>query len=209
MTSGDQSQRLTGLALVLCVALGPPMVCRCNRALQSLQVPPIRDFLESEGSARAACSSATVSVHAAASSAPGADATATGARSPGGPHRAASGEDPDAQQQRTQQAEVTETSCAASQPPQHNGATFPAHQTGSAQAEGGRDAWAEFRVPDAVLQKAAWCIDVVTPDCHSANCFTKSYGQYTKGAGSVLATRNLHVLDSFGDWGHREKVSAG
>ena len=69
-----------------------------------------------------------------------------------------------------------------------------------------KDAWAAFRVPGAVLQRAAWCIDVVTPDCRSANCFTKSYGQYTKGAGSVLATRNLHVLDSFGNWGHREKV---
>ena len=62
----------------------------------------------------------------------------------------------------------------------------------------------QYAVPDRMLDKAALCIDVVTGDCHSANCFTKAYGHYIKGAGSVLATRNLHVLDSFGDWGHRE-----
>ena len=61
-------------------------------------------------------------------------------------------------------------------------------------------------VPDAMLDKAAHCIDIVTRECRDANCFTKAYGRYAKGAGSVLATKNLHVLASFGDWGHREEV---
>lgn len=65
---------------------------------------------------------------------------------------------------------------------------------------------AAFAVPGEALDKAARCIDVVTLDCHDTNCFTKAYGRYVKGTGSVLATRNLHVLDTFSDWGHREQV---
>jgi hypothetical protein len=66
--------------------------------------------------------------------------------------------------------------------------------------------WAPFRVPKQAVQKSSWCIDIVTPDMHDTNCFTKSYARYIKGTGSVLATENLHILDTFPDWGHREEV---
>jgi hypothetical protein len=67
--------------------------------------------------------------------------------------------------------------------------------------------WLAFRVPDDVVAKTAECIDIVTPDMHDANCFTKSYGKYVKGTGSVLATSNLFLLSVFSDWAHREMVS--
>jgi len=38
-------------------------------------------------------------------------------------------------------------------------------------------------------------ISVVGPDSPLAECFTKSYGRYTKGSGSVVATANLHLLE--------------
>eukprot|EP00892_Ulva_mutabilis_P011080 jgi/Ulvmu1/8344/UM042_0050.1 len=68
--------------------------------------------------------------------------------------------------------------------------------------------WADFAVAEAAIEKSAQCIDIVTGDLHDANCFTKSYSKYAKGTGSVVATRNLHVLDSFPDWAHREEGGA-
>jgi hypothetical protein len=73
-------------------------------------------------------------------------------------------------------------------------------------ADAGAGLRAAFVVPTATIDKTARCIDVVTRECRDANCFTKAYGRYAKGAGSVLATRNLHELAAFGDWGHREAV---
>jgi hypothetical protein len=70
-----------------------------------------------------------------------------------------------------------------------------------------QDPWAAFRVADEALAKTAECIDIVTADMHNANCFTKSYGKYVKGTGSVLATQNLFLLNGFLDWSHREEVS--
>ncbi|KAL6773938.1 hypothetical protein ACKKBG_A23125 [Auxenochlorella protothecoides x Auxenochlorella symbiontica] len=43
-----------------------------------------------------------------------------------------------------------------------------------------------FRVPDVTLLKNGWCMDVVTPSALRTCCFTKTYGQYIKGSGSVL-----------------------
>lgn len=74
------------------------------------------------------------------------------------------------------------------------------------QAAGGCDIWSQFRVPKSTLEKTAGCIDIVTPGMHDANCFTKAYQKYVRGTGSVLATRNLHILEGFSDWGLREKV---
>jgi hypothetical protein len=63
-----------------------------------------------------------------------------------------------------------------------------------------------YLVPEQVLRQTAACIDIVTADCHNANCFTKGYSHYIKGTGSVLATKNLQILATFQDWGHRELV---
>ena len=68
------------------------------------------------------------------------------------------------------------------------------------------DAWARFRVARSAVDKCCHCIDIVTADMHDVNCFTKAYARYVKGTGSVLATQNLQVLDTFSDWGHREGV---
>lgn len=68
------------------------------------------------------------------------------------------------------------------------------------------DPWAPFRVSRGALDKCCHCIDIVTADMHDVNCFTKAYARYVKGTGSVLATQNLQVLDTFSDWGHREGV---
>jgi hypothetical protein len=70
------------------------------------------------------------------------------------------------------------------------------------------DPWREYRVPERVIRQTAACIDVVTADCHNANCFTKGYAHYIKGTGSVLATTRLEILSTFPDWGHRELVSS-
>lgn len=66
------------------------------------------------------------------------------------------------------------------------------------------DPWGAYRVREEVLDKTADCIDVVTDGMHDVNCFTKAYGKYVKGTGSVLATQNLHLLNTFADWAHRE-----
>ncbi|KAK9811898.1 hypothetical protein WJX72_012065 [[Myrmecia] bisecta] len=36
--------------------------------------------------------------------------------------------------------------------------------------------------------------DIVTADSRRCNCFTKTYSRYSKGSGSVIATRNLHTI---------------
>lgn len=68
------------------------------------------------------------------------------------------------------------------------------------------DIWAPFWVARKALAKCCHCIDIVTADIRETNCFTKAYARYVKGTGSVLATQNLQVLDTFADWGHREEV---
>ncbi|CAE7212470.1 Trdmt1, partial [Symbiodinium pilosum] len=47
---------------------------------------------------------------------------------------------------------------------------------------------AEWVVPEGIMQKeSARCFDVVYPDCRHSLCFTKAYGRYVDGTGSVLA----------------------
>ena len=43
-----------------------------------------------------------------------------------------------------------------------------------------------FYIPGKVLGKYAWLFDVIGPDLHQSCCFTKAYGHYVEGTGSVL-----------------------
>lgn len=44
-------------------------------------------------------------------------------------------------------------------------------------------------IPEKVHQKrAAWCLDIVTPDQRRTSCFTSGYGKFMRGTGSVLYT---------------------
>lgn len=45
-----------------------------------------------------------------------------------------------------------------------------------------------FRLPDNVLGKRSVVLDVVTPLSKRSCCFTKAYGHYSDGTGSVLTT---------------------
>ena len=49
------------------------------------------------------------------------------------------------------------------------------------------DQQAQFHVSESILEKtASWCLDIVRCTDHATACFTKSYGRYLKGTGSVL-----------------------
>jgi tRNA (cytosine38-C5)-methyltransferase len=44
-----------------------------------------------------------------------------------------------------------------------------------------------YLVPESILQKpSSWCFDIVTADSLHTACFTKGYGRYIKGTGSIL-----------------------
>ncbi|CAD7704046.1 unnamed protein product [Ostreobium quekettii] len=61
---------------------------------------------------------------------------------------------------------------------------------------GTRDRWRMLRVPVKTLAQCGNVIDVVAAEGRRCNCFTKSYTRYAKGTGSVLATRNTHLLQT-------------
>jgi hypothetical protein len=46
--------------------------------------------------------------------------------------------------------------------------------------DGLADAWAEFRVPPAVMAQSGVIIDIVTPGDRRCNCFTRTYSKYAK-----------------------------
>ena len=50
-----------------------------------------------------------------------------------------------------------------------------------------------YGVPDAVIARWRRALDAVTPSSRRACCFTKSYHQYLKGTGSLLAHTQEHV----------------
>ena len=51
---------------------------------------------------------------------------------------------------------------------------------------------AEFLVPEKIMQKeAARCFDVVHESCCHSLCFTKAYGRYIDGTGSVFVSEKL------------------
>lgn len=44
----------------------------------------------------------------------------------------------------------------------------------------------EFLLPDDLLAKRAWLLDIKHPDSKNTTCFTKAYTHYTEGTGSVF-----------------------
>lgn len=48
-----------------------------------------------------------------------------------------------------------------------------------------------FLLPDKVLGKRSVVLDIVTPQSKRSCCFTKAYGHYSDGTGSVLTTWNM------------------
>ena len=44
----------------------------------------------------------------------------------------------------------------------------------------------EYLVPDKVLLKYAMAMDIVRPSCSRSCCFTRAYGHYAVGTGSVV-----------------------
>ena len=49
----------------------------------------------------------------------------------------------------------------------------------------------QFLVPEKLLEKYAIALDIVQPNCKKSCCFTKGYGKYAVGTGSILQ----HSLD--------------
>ncbi|EZA61744.1 tRNA (cytosine-5-)-methyltransferase [Ooceraea biroi] len=43
----------------------------------------------------------------------------------------------------------------------------------------------KYLLPSKLLQKRAWILDIRTPDSNGSCCFTKGYGHYAEGTGSV------------------------
>lgn len=52
----------------------------------------------------------------------------------------------------------------------------------------GNSEWDQFRVPPGLIERWGDAMDIVFPNSKRCCCFTKSYGRYVKGTGSLLAT---------------------
>eukprot|EP01036_Dinobryon_divergens_P030829 gene30829-40132_t len=60
-----------------------------------------------------------------------------------------------------------------------------------------REQMQELVVPLSVLQKsAAWCFDVRDPQDFTSACFTKAYGKFVRGTGSILLVDRPADFDS-------------
>eukprot|EP01094_Clydonella_sp_ATCC50884_P002699 TRINITY_DN12058_c0_g1_i1.p1 TRINITY_DN12058_c0_g1~~TRINITY_DN12058_c0_g1_i1.p1 ORF type:complete len:137 (-),score=13.47 TRINITY_DN12058_c0_g1_i1:42-452(-) len=46
----------------------------------------------------------------------------------------------------------------------------------------------------------SWVVDIVTDTSHHTCCFTKAYGRYAEGTGSVLQCAPEHVHATHGEW---------
>ncbi|CAH3031200.1 unnamed protein product [Pocillopora meandrina] len=55
----------------------------------------------------------------------------------------------------------------------------------------------EFLLPEKVLCKFALLLDIVNPQSERSCCFTKAYGHYAEGTGSVLKMANIDDSDIF------------
>jgi tRNA (cytosine38-C5)-methyltransferase len=53
--------------------------------------------------------------------------------------------------------------------------------------------WEQYQVPNSVILKSGLLFDIVTPDSTNSCCFTKSYGRYVEGTGSVLQTADKNL----------------
>nr|XP_005282501.1 tRNA (cytosine(38)-C(5))-methyltransferase isoform X2 [Chrysemys picta bellii] len=54
----------------------------------------------------------------------------------------------------------------------------------------------QYFLPPKALLRYAFLLDIVTPSCRRSTCFTKGYGHYVEGTGSVLQTAEDVQLES-------------
>nr|XP_034985863.1 tRNA (cytosine(38)-C(5))-methyltransferase isoform X1 [Zootoca vivipara] len=54
----------------------------------------------------------------------------------------------------------------------------------------------QYFLPAKSLRRYAFLLDIVTPSCRRSTCFTKGYGHYIEGTGSVLQTAEEIQLES-------------
>ncbi|CAK9275848.1 unnamed protein product [Sphagnum jensenii] len=73
-----------------------------------------------------------------------------------------------------------------------------ARETASLLLEADDDKWEHYKLPVNVVERWGDVFDIVTRDSRSCCCFTKSYGRYAKGTGSLLATKNESALTQQG-----------
>ena len=52
----------------------------------------------------------------------------------------------------------------------------------------GQTLYHNYCIKENILSKSGRLLDIITPQAISSNCFTKSYGRYVEGSGSVLET---------------------
>ncbi|XP_021935724.1 tRNA (cytosine-5-)-methyltransferase isoform X2 [Zootermopsis nevadensis] len=52
----------------------------------------------------------------------------------------------------------------------------------------------QFNVPDKILGKHAWLLDIVGPNSTRSCCFTKAYGRYVEGTGSVFSPTSPDII---------------
>ncbi|XP_077158999.1 tRNA (cytosine(38)-C(5))-methyltransferase isoform X2 [Paroedura picta] len=69
----------------------------------------------------------------------------------------------------------------------------------------------QYFLPPNSLLRYAFLLDIVTPTCRRSTCFTKGYGKYIEGTGSVLQTAEdiqlESVFKSFENSSEEEKLS--
>lgn len=51
-----------------------------------------------------------------------------------------------------------------------------------------------FLLQDKILEKYAWAMDIVYPSSNHSCCFTKAYGHYVVGTGSILSTEHPETV---------------
>ncbi|XP_031832901.2 tRNA (cytosine(38)-C(5))-methyltransferase [Nomia melanderi] len=52
----------------------------------------------------------------------------------------------------------------------------------------------QYLIPNKLLQKRAWVLDVRTSESRGSCCFTKAYGHYTEGTGSVYCPYSENII---------------
>ncbi|XP_063003685.1 tRNA (cytosine(38)-C(5))-methyltransferase [Elgaria multicarinata webbii] len=62
--------------------------------------------------------------------------------------------------------------------------------------EGDDEGLGRYFLPPKSLLRYAFLLDIVTPSCRRSTCFTKGYGHYIEGTGSVLQTAEDVQLES-------------
>lgn len=72
------------------------------------------------------------------------------------------------------------------QHPAHPGGASAPQQQSAAPGQRDSDPWAPYRFPDAELAARGIVLDIASPQSPVVNCFTKSYGSYSKVAPAVL-----------------------